>query len=64
MRGGGGRPHFFQNLKGGGGHIFFPEFNIEYFCKKGMPLSEICVQAVLLSHCLFLFQIRTCKDFA
>ena len=55
---------FFPNLKwGGGSHVFFLSLILNIFLKKVMPLSEIRVQAVLLSHCLFLFQIRTCKDF-
>ena len=59
----GGARLFFPNLKRGGGHVFFPEFNIKYFFLKRYAISEIRVQAVLLSHCLFHFQIRTCKDF-
>ena len=52
---------FFPNLKRGG-VTFFPESNIKYVFKK-YAISEIRVQAVLLSHCLFHFQIWTCKDF-
>ena len=53
---------FFSEPKKGGSH-FFPEFNIKYFFKKRYAISETRVQAVLLSHCLFLFQIRTCRYF-
>ena len=63
MRGGG---HIFSEPKkegGGGLSRFFQSLILSVFLKKGMPLSEVRVQAVLLNHCLFLFQIRTCKDF-
>ena len=30
LMGGGGGAQFFPNLKSGGGHVFFPEFNIKY----------------------------------
>ena len=62
MRGGGG--HIFSEPKKEGGvSRFFQSLILSVFLKKGMPLSEVRVQAVLLNHCLFLFQIRTCKDF-
>ena len=35
----GGEGTFFLNLKRGD-HIFFPEFNIKYFFKKGMQISN------------------------
>ena len=59
LRGGGA--HFFPTLKRGA-QVFFLELNIKYFLKR-YAISEIGVQAVLLSNCLFLFQIRTCRDF-
>ena len=36
---GGGTP-FFSEPKKGGGHVFFPEFNIKYFFKKGMQYKK------------------------
>ena len=59
---GGGTPFFSEPKKGGGGTFFFQSLKLNIFFKK-YAISEIRVQAVLLSHCLFLFQIRTCKDF-
>ena len=59
---GGGGAQFFPNLKRGGSRFFFQSLILNIFFKK-YAISEIRVQAVLLSHCLFLFQIRTCKDF-
>ena len=48
-----GGPHFFPNLKrGGGGHVFFQSSILNIFFKKGMPLSEIRVQADLQRFCL------------
>ena len=47
-----GGPHFFPNLKKGGGHVFFQSSILNIFFKKGMPLSEIRVQADLQRFCL------------